>query len=471
MSIRRLFNHTVRVYREPDAQAARDSLGGVASRPQAVGPVPTGYNARPNQAWTGSQVDRGPGEQQAGRRLWFLDADLDVAERDVLQVLAGPEGDGQLLRVISAVPVSTRRSVHHWEVNTELWVGEVDDYYEPAPEPEPVDPHPAHYVAFNGLVGSLEAKAFTVNADDSICVYCGNGQVWRASGGEANDGHEFDLVATLPSAINWAIRLPDGSLLAGLGNGEVHRSTDHGFNWALRSTIPAGGVREGALRRTLAGTILVGANNGHIYRSTDGAQTWADIGVIGGASNVRELLVLDTGRVLAGLSLAAPGNSIYYSDDDGQTWNPSTPPGVNRTEHVMVLVQAQDGSVIAHGSSDTDLWRSTDRGLTWVVQESGAASGVLILAAVCLSETGTLLTAGTSESTGGPQVRRSVDMGVSFTPTHGGGQLANRKLTGGENTRAFVETPIFGAVLVAHQSTRPVWRSADDGDNWQDPTT
>lgn len=124
MSIERLFNHTVTVYREPDALAARDGLGHVPARPALVATAPRIYNARPNQNWEGNQLDFGPGEQQERRRKWFLSRTLDVRERDVLKVNVGPEA-GVLLRVLSVVPVQSVRRASHLEVTVEVWHGEL----------------------------------------------------------------------------------------------------------------------------------------------------------------------------------------------------------------------------------------------------------------------------------------------------------------------------------------------------------
>jgi hypothetical protein len=124
MSIRRLFNHIVRVYREPDPLTARDSFGSVPLAPEPVGSAPTLPNARPDQNWGGSLDDFGAGEQQGSIRRWFLSYALDVRERDVLSVIAGPESP-KLLRVLSVAPMSNRTSVHHLEANVEVWKGEV----------------------------------------------------------------------------------------------------------------------------------------------------------------------------------------------------------------------------------------------------------------------------------------------------------------------------------------------------------
>jgi len=117
--IARLWNHTVRVLREPGAEAARDTWGHVELAPVAIGAAPTGFNARPDQNWSGTLQDRGPGEQQNGMRRWFVDRGVDVRERDVLSVTLGPEA-GLRLRVHSVVPVTAPRRVHHIEVNVEV---------------------------------------------------------------------------------------------------------------------------------------------------------------------------------------------------------------------------------------------------------------------------------------------------------------------------------------------------------------
>lgn len=117
-----LWNHTVRLYRESSADEWGHTSGAVAP----VGPAPTRMNARPDQNWSGTLQDAGAGEQQAGKRRWFVAKGMDVRERDVLRVTQGPEA-GTALRVLSAVPVTTPRGVHHLEVNVEVFTGEMED--------------------------------------------------------------------------------------------------------------------------------------------------------------------------------------------------------------------------------------------------------------------------------------------------------------------------------------------------------
>lgn len=125
-TIERLYQHNVTVYR---ATVTRDDFGGTVEEwvGQDAPAGSNGFNARPDQNWSGAQQDHGPGEQQGARRRWFLHRDFDVEERDVLSVEEGPEAP-VLLRVES-VTLPTRRgpAVHHIEVNVEIWNGELEE--------------------------------------------------------------------------------------------------------------------------------------------------------------------------------------------------------------------------------------------------------------------------------------------------------------------------------------------------------
>lgn len=126
MSIERLFNHSVRIFREPDLLSQRDEKGGVSPDPQPIMDEPDDFNARPDQRFHGTQRDSGPGEGQSRLQTWYLHKALDVRARDILLVVAGPE-TGRTLRVMAANPVSGRRNLHHWEPTCEDWIGTLSD--------------------------------------------------------------------------------------------------------------------------------------------------------------------------------------------------------------------------------------------------------------------------------------------------------------------------------------------------------
>lgn len=123
MSVRRLFNHRVTPHR---ATYTRDDFGGTTPT-WAAQSAPARLNARPDQDWSGAQQDHGPGEQQGAKRRWFLDRGIDIAERDVLEVVDGPEAPS-LLRVESVTkPTQRGTRVHHIEVNVEVWEGSLEE--------------------------------------------------------------------------------------------------------------------------------------------------------------------------------------------------------------------------------------------------------------------------------------------------------------------------------------------------------
>lgn len=116
--MRHLLNHRVRVYRDAEGTDAFGSTSVLTP-----GAIPEYNNARPDQAWSGDQ-QRAGGEMQGAHRRWFLSAGVDVAERDVLEVLSGTEAPSNL-RVVSVTKVSGRRGLHHIEVNVETYSGEL----------------------------------------------------------------------------------------------------------------------------------------------------------------------------------------------------------------------------------------------------------------------------------------------------------------------------------------------------------
>lgn len=129
--IDRLWNHRAVAYR---ATVTRDSFGGTVEGWVETEGTPAGLNSRPDQNWAGALQDHGPGEQQGAMRRWFLHREFDVEERDVLQVVEGAEA-GLLLRVESVTkPTRVRPAIHHYEVNVEVWQGELT-----APVPVPPD--------------------------------------------------------------------------------------------------------------------------------------------------------------------------------------------------------------------------------------------------------------------------------------------------------------------------------------------
>lgn len=125
MSIERLFDHTVRVYRQPEPGGG--VLGSSDRTAYPVGDEPTTSNAWLDQSdgQEGSVADHGAGEQPAKRVRWLLDKGLyPIYERDVLSVTAGSFA-GRLFGIEAVTPARNRFGLHHVEVHCRPWEGEI----------------------------------------------------------------------------------------------------------------------------------------------------------------------------------------------------------------------------------------------------------------------------------------------------------------------------------------------------------
>lgn len=111
------FTDKIRVHRAANTD---DAYG--TSETWGVVSAPVSKSARPDQAWSGDQQKAG-GEMQGAKRRWFVRKDVDVAERDVIEVVGGPNAPAKL-RVVSLTVVTGRTAaVHHKEVNVETFTG------------------------------------------------------------------------------------------------------------------------------------------------------------------------------------------------------------------------------------------------------------------------------------------------------------------------------------------------------------
>lgn len=114
MAIEDLFDSQVRIWRPTED---RDGFRAPVDD-YTPGPAPTRANAC--MEYPGGQLSNEPaGEKDVSRRRWYLDRTLDVRERDVLEVVAGPRS-GSRWRVDGEPdkPSGGPRNsgvFHHWE--------------------------------------------------------------------------------------------------------------------------------------------------------------------------------------------------------------------------------------------------------------------------------------------------------------------------------------------------------------------
>ena len=118
MAIEDLFDHRAEVWRIVQVTGLARDVQQVPQRVHAPG-------SRANCAIVPPRVrtdDIGPGETTRGRVEVYLDTGVDVVERDVIRIIAGP----MVGRTYRAVSVARVRG-HHAEVVVEPWVGELPE--------------------------------------------------------------------------------------------------------------------------------------------------------------------------------------------------------------------------------------------------------------------------------------------------------------------------------------------------------
>lgn len=135
-------------------------------------------------------------------------------------------------------------------------------------------------------------------------------------------------------------------------------------SWELTGDIPVA-ITSYDIVETSSGALLVGisewtsGSHAIIYRSTDGGNTWTGVcypNLYGGSC--WDLEATPSGRVYASMNLSnGVEQRIYYSDDDGQTWNllQTRIPlneifnGVNNTSYTPVGLKYHNGKLYVFG--------------------------------------------------------------------------------------------------------------------------
>ena len=125
--IAHLCDHRAVVYRDATyaSGALRDEFGDTVADWQAL-PAPAGLNCRATLTESGKLTDYGPGEIQSTMQRWFLVAEFDVIEADVLKVESGPRAP-LLLRVEKVEPGTHPLKINHFEVDVTVWKGDVTE--------------------------------------------------------------------------------------------------------------------------------------------------------------------------------------------------------------------------------------------------------------------------------------------------------------------------------------------------------
>ena len=240
-----------------------------------------------------------------------------------------------------------------------------------------------------------------------------------------------------------------------------------------------------------------GSSPGGIYSSGNGGDSWqrADSGLPAGR-DIASLAVTPGGRtVFAGIA----GAGVYASRDDGRSWQDASggDPVLADSQIRTVLVSPTDGQLVYAGTRDGYVFRCTDGGGHWQINEL-PVSGLLTALSIAGRRSTTLLAGTTGNgvlisndggarwttpghnipasttvnafaaSTAAPEViYAGTDDGIYQTIDGGATwQRESKGIPAGETIETIAVDPLHGARVLAGDAIGNLYSSLDGGTSW-----
>jgi len=154
-------------------------------------------------------------------------------------------------------------------------------------------------------------------------------------------------------------------LFAGSETGVISKSTDKGLNWltiAADQDMNARGAI--AIDPTNENIVFISDNRNNLYKTTDDGSTWT---VSQNLSNSRITAITINGNVI----LTAGRKGLYRSTDNGTTWT-----NIISDKCWDLALKPNDANTVfvaKHNATKnrTEIWKSTDNGLTFTPKTTG----------------------------------------------------------------------------------------------------
>lgn len=205
---------------------------------------------------------------------------------------------------------------------------------------------------------------------------------------------------------------------------------------------PGGAVQ--ALAVDPNGDVFAGTANGGVYRSTDNANTWVQSNTGLADTSVSALAVGSTGYIVAGTT----GDGVFISTNGGTSWTQTPLTSV----YVTCLATEADTIYAGDGHYCTGIYRSTDKGASWLNVTSICVNGIAI------NSKGVIFaTSGTAGA------YRSSDEGSTWQQINSGLTNNGTAIVIDATDRIFVgtQTNVYTGV-----QGDGVFRSTNNGDSW-----
>lgn len=306
---------------------------------------------------------------------------------------------------------------------------------------------------YRTTVGGSTWTQIANGMEDFFCYAVGRdnpGRLWAGT-------HESGTFVSIDDGQNWSpgregmgwqeihdlLPLAGPVMLSASFGGGVYRTVDTGVwepsNGGLNRTYIS------ALLKAGSGTLFAATGGAGVHRSVDGGMTWSPANDGIEDPDVNDITEHPDGDLFCGTWLT----HLYRSIDGGDTWfRTGSTPNIQRVG--CMAVKASSGDLFVGGLFVGGVWRSTDKGDTWVAAGGGLPDdGTEYLV---VEDDGDLLVVVNDHG-----IYRTQNDGATWEPINNG-------LTS-LNVRQVLSLP--GGVLFAAAPYFGLNRSVDDGASWQ----
>lgn len=194
-------------------------------------------------------------------------------------------------------------------------------------------------------------------------------------------GGSWSKVKPSPSAIAFYVSVHASSALdafVGTAMGRVWNTTDGGSGWA--PSLDAGMSSISGLGGWGDLLVVAGTGNGSIHRSVDGGMVWTEVATPLGETTISGILFVDElhGWARAGSydedTGVYSGGGIARTLDGGMTWEPLLS-GEPRSVTAMSFIGLYEGWILSVSGTGSSIEKTIDGGSTWTPLEVPAYSG------------------------------------------------------------------------------------------------
>ncbi len=247
-----------------------------------------------------------------------------------------------------------------------------------------------------------------------------------------------------------------GTVYAGLTTGAVYRSTDRGQAWTLAGAMPKGSSVNALVQDPENAARIYAATNAGAYFSGDRGATWKDL-QIGGTTGVPVLsLAIDPWKP-AVLVAGTRGRGMFRSTDGGTSWSPivsANDATFSFADVYDIDIDIQKPDVLYAAMSGLGVARSTDGGISWTrLTPEVSPTGSAITHVLLHRTTGNEVLYGTASGA----IYRTTDRGDTWVQVRRGLEV-DRIIS--------LDSPHKLSGIVYAGTMTGVFRSADFGTTW-----